>query len=257
MSTSGGKSREIYFQMKAKTVATIVLSLPVFGFITCVWMSIKYNFEASTATHCGVPNFLPSTSSAIGGFTPQRYIWRICIGLHCAPRFMVAVIYYNFHMAQSGNKGGTYGIAVLVNCALNVLENICLICLSMVSSTENYSFHEKSFIGFLICSMVYMLLTLYIYKWGRQGRSMTSQEKRSFRTKLGLFLFSLLSLLFACYFFWRHNKFCESGVYTLFAMCEYTIILANIAFHGTGIMDFKGTLLYDNTLNSQDSVKLD
>lgn len=34
-----------------------------------------------------VPNWLPSLSAAVSTFAPERYIWRLFIGLHGTPRF--------------------------------------------------------------------------------------------------------------------------------------------------------------------------
>ena len=80
---------EIPFQSLAVTTATAQISSLVF----CLAWSVKFNFYESTATHCRVDNYLPSLSATLD-FTPQRDIWRACIGLSGLPRFFIAYLYY-------------------------------------------------------------------------------------------------------------------------------------------------------------------
>lgn len=77
------------FQSLAIATATSQISSLVF----CLAWSIKFNFYESTATHCRVDNFLPSLSATLD-FTPQRDVWRSCIGLAGVPRFFIAYLYY-------------------------------------------------------------------------------------------------------------------------------------------------------------------
>lgn len=79
----------ISFKTLAVTTATTQISSLVF----CLAWSVKFNFYESTATHCQVANYLPSLSATLD-FTPQRDVWRTCIGLSGVPRYLIAYLYY-------------------------------------------------------------------------------------------------------------------------------------------------------------------
>lgn len=107
-------------------LALATVSLPLTAFVICVIWSVMFNFDASTSTHCGVKNYLPSISAAIGAFSPQKYIWRLAVALHSTPRYAIALMYYKL---KHNSK-----LLLVLNC----LEISCLVGLTFVSSTENY-----------------------------------------------------------------------------------------------------------------------
>ncbi|KAK3594532.1 hypothetical protein CHS0354_023588 [Potamilus streckersoni] len=234
------QGQNILFQISARNLSCITMFLPIFATLFCVIYSVLYDFKESTATHCKVKNYLPSISSAIGGFTPQRYVWRICIALHSAPRMLVASSYYRFHSdVHAGPRNNLYQLLVKICISLHVIENLALVLLTFISSTENHAVHENSFIVFMVCSQVYMLLTCFLVKWGRTqgGRKFTEQERQSFKYKVALFIFNVSAFLTAVYLFFRHNWYCEPGVYSRFALCEYLVVISNVGFHSTFMLD--------------------
>lgn len=132
-----------YERLDAKPLLTVsfgkfafaVVSLPFCSFLFCVLWSVVYFFERSTATHCGVPNFLPSISAAIGNYQPQRFIWQSAILLQALPRLLVTYQYLKY-----------YNIIIRVNrrpiaytaCIFNVFENLALVGLSLWTSSDDY-----------------------------------------------------------------------------------------------------------------------
>jgi len=50
----GGRRYKSVFEIGMLPFGTFVASLPLFGFVTCIALSLLYDFESSTATHCGV-----------------------------------------------------------------------------------------------------------------------------------------------------------------------------------------------------------
>lgn len=87
--------------------------------------------------HHQVPNYLPSISASIS-LVPERYIWRFCIGLHSAPRFLVAAAYFSFYRGRFAKSFPDMGLSVLALIAA-LAENVGLLLLTYVSSTETYS----------------------------------------------------------------------------------------------------------------------
>ena len=98
-------------------------------------------------------NYLPSVSAAIGGFSPQRYIWRLCIALHCTPRYLLGVCYHRLYATGShdiSTRRQIYVGLVYTMSAAYFTEISCLLLVSFVSSVEDggkyiitsFSIHE-------------------------------------------------------------------------------------------------------------------
>ncbi|XP_043244960.1 post-GPI attachment to proteins factor 2-like isoform X2 [Amphibalanus amphitrite] len=228
-------------RLRFRHLALSTVSLPLFGFLFCVGWSLKYNFESATSTHCKVANYLPSLSAAIGGFTVQRRVWKTVIALHALPRFLVGWFYLTFWQETLALTLSARALVQAAN-ALYICENLGLLGLSFVTSSENFPFHKASFIVFLFCSELYMLITCWL-SWLPRLYPVKRLDARSRRHKLLFFMLNFISLVFAMFFYARHNARCEPGVYTLFALSEYVVVLSNIAFHMTAYWDFHDKVL--------------
>lgn len=58
-----------------------------------------------------------------------------------------------------------------------------------------------------------------------------SKFNNSKKVKIRLAIVNCISVVFALYMYMRHNRYCESGAYTLFAFSEYVVITTNIIYH--------------------------
>jgi len=224
------------FRMYIRHLALLTALLPLGGFLLCLSLSFGINFENSTYTHCEVDNFAPSISAAIGSFIPQKYIWQASIALHLAPRFLFACL-LNQHLYQRLKITPTVRRLLSTSLILQFTENLALLSLTIVSSQENFPIHSWAFGIFGAASTFYMLIVVYLVK--RCGYQHENRfEKKGIEWKVWLLKGTLFVGLLMCYFYWRHNAYCEPYIYSFFGMCEYLLVLFNIAFHGTAYYDF-------------------
>lgn len=139
--TSDGSEKSAGFTIQFGKFSLITVSLPLFAFIFCVAYSVAFFFEESVSTHCHVWNYLPSISAAIGAFQPQAFVWQTAIVLHFIPRLTVTWMYYNFYTQQiRRNRQHVANLAIF----LNLVENVCLLGLSLYNSTDYYGKYSRS-----------------------------------------------------------------------------------------------------------------
>lgn len=220
----------------------VVAGLPLGALFMCISLAITLHLEEATQTHCGVLNWLPSISAAVASFSPERYIWRVFIALHSMPRFVLAFAFRNLLLTSPLRPLSAhtwFPIVCYLSCAVNVAENTFLLLLTSISSTENHVLHKACFSSFAVCAIIYMFVATWLFHYSGRRRT-SSLGERSFQYKVLMCCSSLVSLLLAIYFFYRHNAYCEPGVYTLFAIAEYCLVLSNIFFHSTLLFDFHG-----------------
>lgn len=123
------------FTISIAQFSILTVSFPLFSFIFCVTYSLIFFFEQSTSTHCHTWNYLPSISAAIGSFNPQAIVWQTSIILHFIPRLIISWLYFNyFQRVCRRNRHQVANLAI----ALNLIENFCLLGLSLYNSTDFY-----------------------------------------------------------------------------------------------------------------------
>ncbi|XP_054707431.1 post-GPI attachment to proteins factor 2-like [Uloborus diversus] len=228
----------VLLKIPFKTFLIVTSLLPLTAFFFCVLWSLMFNFEDSTSTHCLVRNYLPSISNAVGGYSPQKYIWRMSIALHSTPRFLIALMYYNnFHYASSREIYSYLHTLTFLLLIFQCTEIFSLMGLTYISSSEDFPKHQKLFVSFVISALLSMMI-LYILLKHNISAQHSRCDRKSMRFKFTLLTVNFVTFCLSVYFYLRHNWYCEPGLYTLFALSEYLVVLSNIGYHVTSIWDF-------------------
>jgi len=187
--------------------------------IICYGITMWYEFEDSVHTQCHVWNLLPSFSSTIGNYTPQRYIWRFLVGVSCVLRlFSVAIFSQN--LKRSNRKGAIVQILT----SMRVAELMGLFLLTMFASTEIFPAHAFGFCLFFLFSMLNITIISRL-----MGSGVTGSGKLN--TNLAWYPAIYLLTFVGCFIAYIvHNKYCLSGVYSVFGALEVIMISSNIMF---------------------------
>ena len=211
--------------LSLRFLSFITFLLPISALSFCLVWSIIIDYDKATYTHCEVTEILPSISAVIGGFSPQKFVWSLSIALVAGPRFIFSKIYQNYLLNYCPSKIR----AVNFNYLLNTVEILSLMTLSFVPSAELFLVHAVAFTMFLVTSLISMALVTYYIK-----------DSRKQRLKRTLVKLTLLCILLATYFYRRHNDLCEPYVYSMFALCEYMVVVCNMVWNWAIIRDFAG-----------------
>ncbi|XP_041356768.1 post-GPI attachment to proteins factor 2-like [Gigantopelta aegis] len=235
--------------------AIITVSLPAVSLFVCFVTAFLWRFDDVNDTQCNVTNFIPSIS-AVTGITPQTYLWRVGVALHSTPRFIVAIMYYNYYASRIDNISkkyqNLYSKVMRLNFWLNIIENSSLVGVTYITNRENYPVHEKIFIVFMVASLCYMLVNTILFRWSRSSNVLKGDELYSYTWKKIMFVSICSATIGLLYFFYLHRRFCEPGAFSWFSFCEYVIAYTNMGYHLTAYYEFQDhTIMCASAASSQ------
>jgi len=90
---------------------------------------------------------------------------------------------------------------------MNIRCNAKYSTINVLTLLSLTAFHKMSFITFLITSFIHMFVAYYIMKSCLNIAK--GLNDASLKWKRRSMMLNVLSILTACYFFYRHNKYCE------------------------------------------------
>ena len=102
-------------------------------------------------------------SASIGNFAPQKYVWKICIALHSAPRLLLCQLYHK-QMRTVLRRSSTIQQIATISCTANMAEIFSLLVLSVVPSVEDYALHKLCFSSFLLFSAIFIGTSYYLLR---------------------------------------------------------------------------------------------
>lgn len=214
--------------LRAWVCYTVLTLVPSFGLLLSVLLSALLHHGNVTTTHCGVANFWPSVSAAIGNNEPERFVWKLTVGLHNVLVLLDSGMAYD-RLVQSPLVS-VFLARLMAVC--KALSCVCLFVLTFVSSTENFLVHELGFIGWLVFGSLGLLL--FTGLWRRSVRLVTPREHFTWawlRVCVAAYWTGLAGAALAYYV---HNTHCIPYVYSLFGICELIVIYSYVFGLGSG-----------------------
>ena len=120
--------------------------------------------------------------ASIGNFAPQKYVWKLAIALHSAPRLLLCQVscdwwrlalilasdwlqLHHHHMRRVLSRAPVVRRGALLCCALNLAEILALLLLSIVPSVEDFHLHKLSFGCFLLFSALFIASSYYLHRY--------------------------------------------------------------------------------------------
>ncbi|XP_065156953.1 post-GPI attachment to proteins factor 2-like [Atheta coriaria] len=232
----------VHYSVSFKKLCMVTVACPFFALVICFVTAYIFQYDDIHETHCRVYNIVPSIS-AITGVSPQRYLWRASVALHLGPRYIIAAV-YRAYQQNLINQNADYSVKTKANFWLdlafwlNVVEVTALGGVTYISNLENYPVHEKLFIVFMVTSLFHMVACIKAAQIVAISNDNVEAAQTELFYKKFLFYLSIACTIGMIVFFLKHRLLCHNMAFSWFAICEYVVATANMAFHLTLVYNF-------------------
>lgn len=216
-------------------------SLPIFygvctysGFALCLYYAYTKHFKEVTGNHCRGPEFWPSISATIGDHSPEKNIYRYAMALGSGARILSTFINYDLFKEEQATT--SWKRLSLFNNLAFIFDIMRIFTAGMwiyVSSSEHLFTHEVSFVGYVLFSMLFMIVhTILFYKAKASKPRAHPVDQASFKWKLGLAIPHCTLFFASLHFFFQHTLDCVP--YGILSYCSLASVYDLVVHERSG-----------------------
>ncbi|KAK6442875.1 Protein cwh43 [Oleoguttula sp. CCFEE 5521] len=167
--------------------------------------------------------WFPSVSATIGDRYPERSVFQLLIAVTSGPRFLM--VFLNYCVT---NRQGSFLPKFVA--AVGVFRTFTCGGWTYVTSTDGHMAHDVFMVAYLVATI----------PWTVGNIALSPAGTRSLRLRKYFGAGFFLMLVPLTYFFLQHKIHRVPGAYTTYAMCEWLVVLLDVAFDAVTAVDFSG-----------------
>ncbi|KAH9441493.1 hypothetical protein Pst134EA_029500 [Puccinia striiformis f. sp. tritici] len=204
-----------------------LLALGAFGTALVLGCYLHYQKIVKNEWYGYPQEWFPSVSATIGDYYPERPIFQILIAFNSGPRLLLVYLNYVFQTRFSG-KASTKASKFVALCGF--LRTVSCGGWVYITSSDDHLWHDVMMISYIILTIPWQLGNVVLSPDGvlRTGNKYRRRFSASF----------FLSLIPLVYFFLQHKVKRVPGAYTYYAFVEWSLILYDVLYDSSTIIDF-------------------
>lgn len=216
--------------LSASSIARAQLLLSASAFLSAFAIGCYLHYKKIVKNGvAGYPQeWLPSVSSTIGDWYPERNVFQILIALTAPPRF--AILFLSYYLNRSKFLF-----------SVGVLRTIFCGGWIYITSSDSGLAHDVFMIGYIVLNVPWMV-----------GMSQASQGKVLKRKRSTMATAFFLTLVPLIYFYIQHKVKRVPGAYSYYAIFEWSLIGLDVVFDSFSELEFReaGTKVTIGSLTS-------
>ncbi|PVU99801.1 hypothetical protein BB559_000406 [Furculomyces boomerangus] len=213
------------------------------AFILALIVGLKLHYlKIVKNEHYGYPDeWIPSVSATIGDRYPERNVFQILIALTCPFRLTLLILWFYTCKATALTKIAPKSTKLpLVVFIVGFLRTITAGIWVYITSSDDHDIHDVGMLLYMALTLPYMFTTISSSSNLTQlARTNTFESKKTTRYRKIVCFSFIIAIFPMLYWFIQHKVNKVAGAYSIYAIYEWFLIIADVLFDAVTYYEFK------------------
>ncbi|GMT22523.1 hypothetical protein PFISCL1PPCAC_13820, partial [Pristionchus fissidentatus] len=220
--------------LPTKWLSILTAFLPAIACYFCIASTLILQRDVIsnyTLSNCpGVRSSLPPISYSIGVWEPQKLVWIFALMVHIPPRIMLTRMVPQIWLP---------GLGQYIQTTAAIVEMLGLICVTVFTVDSIIGFHAHA--GFFVIWWAAAMWGMGIMIHLQRLTGLKDKDpfiRKTWWLKIGITATFFIVSAMACTFYPISQIYCSIPAFTIFCICEYSVVGLNAAFWGVALYEF-------------------